>query len=64
MDGFIDALKPAPFTDANFKRWQMRDTLWLTVMNVFWISEGSLRGSLPLKRRRPIQKTTQSFVVW
>jgi hypothetical protein len=35
MDGFIDALKPTPFTDANFKRWQMRDTLWLTIMNMF-----------------------------
>jgi hypothetical protein len=35
MIGFVDALKPAPFTSANFKRWQMRVTLWLTVMNVF-----------------------------
>jgi hypothetical protein len=35
MAGFVDALKPAPFTGANFKRLQMRITLWLTPMNVF-----------------------------
>jgi hypothetical protein len=35
MAGFVDALKPAPFTGVNFKRWQMRVTLWLTAMNVF-----------------------------
>jgi hypothetical protein len=33
--GFVDALRPTPFTSANFKRWQMRVTLWLTTMNVF-----------------------------
>jgi hypothetical protein len=35
MAGFIDALRPTPFTIANFKRWQMRVTLWLAAMNVF-----------------------------
>jgi hypothetical protein len=35
MAGFVDALKPTLFTGANFKRWQMRVTLWLTAMNVF-----------------------------
>jgi hypothetical protein len=35
MAGFIDALRPTPFTIVNFKRWQMRVTLWLTAMNVF-----------------------------
>jgi hypothetical protein len=27
MAGFIDALKPTPFTGEHFKRWQMRVTL-------------------------------------
>jgi hypothetical protein len=35
MAEFVDALKPAPFNGVNFKRWQMRVTLWLTIMNVF-----------------------------
>jgi hypothetical protein len=35
MAGFVDALKHAPFTGADFKRWQMRVTLWLTAMNMF-----------------------------
>jgi hypothetical protein len=40
MAGFVDALRPTPFTSVNFKRWQMRVTLWLTAMNVFWVSDG------------------------
>jgi hypothetical protein len=46
MAGFVDALRPTPFTGANFKRWQMRVTLWLTAMNVFWVSEGKPEGEL------------------
>jgi hypothetical protein len=42
MSRFVDALRPTPFTSVNFKRWQMRVTLWLTIMNVFWVSEGEL----------------------
>jgi hypothetical protein len=46
MAEFVDALKPTPFTSTNFKRWQMRVTLWLTAMNVFWVSKGKLEGEL------------------
>jgi hypothetical protein len=35
MARFVDSLKPAPFVGVNFKRWQMKVTLWLTAMNVF-----------------------------
>jgi hypothetical protein len=44
MAGFVDALRPMPFTGANFKRWQMRVILWLTGMNAFWVSEGKPEG--------------------
>jgi hypothetical protein len=33
-------------------------------MNVLWVSEEKPEGDLPLSRRRPIRKPTQSFVVW
>jgi hypothetical protein len=33
--GFVDALRPTPLTGANFKRWQMRATLWLSAMNMW-----------------------------
>jgi hypothetical protein len=35
MAGFVDSLRHTSFTGANFKRWQMRVTLCLTIMNVF-----------------------------
>jgi hypothetical protein len=46
MAGFVDTLRPTPFIAAIFKRWQMRVTLWLTVTNVFWVSEGKPEGEL------------------
>jgi hypothetical protein len=44
MAGFVDALKPTPFIDVHFKRWQVKAMLWLTIMNVLWVSEGKLEG--------------------
>jgi hypothetical protein len=35
MTGFVDALKPMPFTGVNFKGWQMIVILWLSGMNMF-----------------------------
>jgi hypothetical protein len=46
MAEFVDALRSTPFSGANFKIWQMRFTLWLTAMNMFWVSEGKLEGEL------------------
>jgi hypothetical protein len=55
MAGFIDALKPMPFTGTNFNRWQIRVTMWLTVMNVFWVSEGT-----PERERTPKKEKAYS----
>jgi hypothetical protein len=35
MVEFVDALRSTPFTDAHFKRWQARVTLWPIAMGVF-----------------------------
>jgi hypothetical protein len=59
MVGFVDALKSEPFTSANFKRWQMRATLRLTAINVFWISEGNPEGELtPEKEKAYLEANT------
>jgi hypothetical protein len=46
MAEFVDALRPTPFNGANFKIWRKRFTLWLTAMNMFWVSEAKLEGEL------------------
>jgi hypothetical protein len=61
MAGFVDALKPAPFTSTNFKRWQMRVTLWLTAMNVFWVSEGKLEGELTPGKEKAYSEANTIF---
>jgi hypothetical protein len=58
MPGFVDALRPTPFTGANFKRWQVRVTLWLTAMNVFWVSEGKPEGELSLEKKEYSEANT------
>jgi hypothetical protein len=59
MAGFVDALRPTPFTGANFKRWRMRVTLWLTAMNVFWVSKGKPEGELsPEKEKEYLEANT------
>src|SRR6266542_1164583 len=46
MARFADALKPDKFFGVHFKRWQVKVTLWLTAMNVFWVSNGKSEGEL------------------
>jgi hypothetical protein len=61
MAEFVDALRPMPFTDVNFKRWQMRVTLWLTVMNRFWVSEGEPEGELSPEKEKEYSKANTIF---
>jgi hypothetical protein len=61
MSVFVDALNHTSFTDANFKRWQMRVTLWLTVMNVFWVSEGKPKGELTPEKEKTYSEANTIF---
>ena len=46
MAVFADALKPEKFSGVHFKRWQIKCTLWLEAMHVFWVSKGKPEGDL------------------
>jgi hypothetical protein len=35
MAGFTDVLRPEKFSNAHFKRWRVKATLWLEAMKVF-----------------------------
>jgi hypothetical protein len=61
MAGFVDALSPTPFTGVNFKRWQLRVTLWITAMNMFWVSEGKPEGELSPKKEKEYSKANTIF---
>jgi hypothetical protein len=37
---FANAIKPEPFDGSNFKRWRELATLWLTAMNVMYVTTG------------------------
>jgi hypothetical protein len=61
MAEFIDALRPTPFIGMNLKRWQMRVTLWLTGMNVFWVSEVKLERELIPKKEKEYSEANTIF---
>jgi hypothetical protein len=61
MAEFIDVLKPVPFTGANFERWQMRAILWLTAMNVFWVSKGKPEGGLTHEKEKVYSEANTIF---
>jgi hypothetical protein len=63
MAGIVDALRPTPFTGANFKRWQMRVTLWLntTAMNMFWVSEDKPEGELSPEKEKEYSEANTIF---
>jgi hypothetical protein len=61
MAAFVDALRLTPFTGVNFMKWHMRVTLWLTTMNVFWVSEGKPEGELILEKEKEYLQANTIF---
>jgi hypothetical protein len=62
MTGFVDQLRPTSFTDVHFKRWQARVTLWMTVMCVFWVSNGKLEDQLTAEHEKAYEEANTLFV--
>ena len=59
--GFAAALKPDKFTGTYFKRWQTKTTLWLTAMNVFWVT-GVSTGTIAPEREKAFKEATVVFL--
>jgi hypothetical protein len=62
MAGFVDALRPDKFSGVHFKRWQVKVTLWLTAMNVYWVANGKPEGTLTAKQENAFMDTNTLFV--
>jgi hypothetical protein len=62
MAGFIDALRPAPFTGMHFKRWQTRVTLWLIAMGMFCVSNVKPEGQLTTEQEKAYEEANTLFV--
>ncbi|WVZ54788.1 hypothetical protein U9M48_005536 [Paspalum notatum var. saurae] len=48
MAHLADALRPDKFSGMHFKRWQVKVTLWLNAMGVFWASNGKPKDAKEL----------------
>jgi hypothetical protein len=62
MAGFVDALRSEKFSGEHFKRWQMRVILWLSAMNVLWVSKGKPKGSLTPEQEKAFTEANTFFV--
>ena len=59
---YVEALRPPPFDGKHFKRWQVKATLWLNAMNVFWVSNGKPEGTLTPDQEKEFAAATTLFV--
>jgi hypothetical protein len=62
MAGFVDALRPEKFSGEHFKRWQTRVILWLSAMNVLWVSKGKPDGILTPDQEKAFTEANTLFV--
>jgi hypothetical protein len=62
MAGFVDALRPEKFCGEHFKRWQTRVILWLSSMNVLWVSKGKPEGPLTPEQEKAFTEANTLFV--
>jgi hypothetical protein len=63
MAGFAEALRPEiKFSGVHFKRWQVKVTLWLQAMNVFWVSNGKPEGNLTAEQQKAFTDANTIFV--
>lgn len=59
--GFAAALKPDKFTGTYFKRWQTKSTLWLTAMNVIWVT-GVFTETIAPEQEKAFREATTVFL--
>jgi hypothetical protein len=62
MAGFVDALRPEKFSSEHFKRWQTRAILWLSAMNVLWVSKGKPEEPLTPEQEKAFTEANTLFV--
>ena len=63
MADFADALRPNKFTGVDFKRWQVKVRLWLTILHVWEARLGIPAGDHSPKERRKLTDANHVFVV-
>jgi hypothetical protein len=51
MASFVDALRLEKLSGAHFKRWSVKVTDWLTVMEFFWVKDGLPEGDISDKNQ-------------
>jgi hypothetical protein len=55
-------LRPEKFSGEHFKRWQTRVILWLSAMNVLWVSKGKPEGTLTPEQEKAFTEANTLFV--
>ena len=62
MAGFADAFRPDKFTGVHFKRWQVKDCLWLTVLHAWEARLGIPVGDHSPEEKRKLTDANNIFV--
>ena len=61
MASLADALRPDKFTDVHFKRWQIKATLWLTALKIFWVIDGKPQGTISDEDQKKFEEANSAL---
>src|SRR5438105_8425614 len=61
MASLADALRPDKFIGVHFKRWQIKATLWLTALKIFWVTDGKPQGTISDEDQRKFEEANSAL---
>ena len=61
MASLADALRPDKFTGVHFKRWQIKATLWLTALKIFWVIDGKPQGTISDEDQKKFEEANSAL---
>jgi len=61
MASLADALRPDKFTGVHFKRWQIKATLWLTALKIFWVTDGKPQGTISDEDQKKFEEANSAL---
>src|SRR5438105_5627724 len=61
MASLADALRPDKFTGVHFKRLQIKATLWLTALKIFWVTDEKPQGTISYEHQKKFEEANSAL---
>ena len=61
MASLADELRPDKVTGVHFKRWQIKATLWLIALKIFWVTDGKPQGTMSDEDQKKFEEANSAL---